>query len=127
MFVYVKIDSIQEHQCPKEKPDPTIQRKTDKIQKNQTGHPTGVIQDPEKDHSPNVHVKPGSESFNQRHPKIQVRRNHVHVSFENEVKFVPPDEPCSFLVRFSTNFLNSPGVLPGTVSLYTLVFICIRT
>jgi hypothetical protein len=45
------------------KEKPTRSRKT------KTGHPTGVIQDPEKDHSPIVHVKPGSESFNHRHSK----------------------------------------------------------
>lgn len=119
MFVNVKLIDSQEHQYPnknliqrsKEKPeqDPEkpipiqlgwskIQRKTEKNQCSWKPYvPESVDQD-----------KQNPESA-------------IQASFEDNLKFVPPDEPCSFLVRFSTNFLTVPEYLRDCFFLYQSV------
>ena len=103
MFVYVRLIDSQEHQYPNKKPDPNIQEKPKtKIQKNHRPIKPG-IQDPKKNREKtNVLKNQVPESFNQgkQNPDPPL----IQASFENELKFVPPDEPCSFLVRFSTTF-----------------------
>ena len=122
MFVYVRLIDSQEQQYPNEKPLIQRSRKTsNKIQKNQS-RSNRDIQDPKKDRSKKTNVPENRTSFLNHSIKTNKnpdpKKTKIQASFESELKFVPPDEPCSFLVRFSTNFLTVPRLTLGTVSFH---------